>query len=287
MRIADLLYQIIPKQWFRKMSKTYYKIIKKYRTPLSEKEFKVFLSDKLGVKDGHVLFIHSAMSKLNINFPPARLLEILLETVGNEGTLLFPCWHYIGRAEVYLRDPDSIFDVDNSSTTLGFLNELVRKHPQAVRSMHPTVSICAIGKYAKELTETHHLDIYPCGYLSPWYKMLQYPHVKIIGLGEKVVSLSFVKCVEDILKERFPVQTLSKEILIGSVKKGNEILKIRTLYPIKATQKRDIVTFLKRNISSNAGKMFRYGGMNFFTFDAKILFEELSSLAGRGKTIYM
>jgi len=286
MRIADLLYQVIPNQWFRKMSKTYYKLTKKYRTPLTEEEFKDLLNKQLNVKKGDILFIHSAMSKLNINFSPSRLLEILQEMVGEDGTLLFPCWHYLGRAEDYLRTTNNIFDVEHAPTTLGFLNELARKRPDAVRSMHPTASVCAIGKQAKELTETHHLDIYPCGHLSPWYKMVQYPNAKFIGLGEKVVSLSFVHCAEDILKEKFPVQTLSTETLEGMVKNGDNILKIRTLYPSQVIQRRDIVTFFKRNISHNAGKMFQYRGMNFFTFEAGLLFEEMSSLAMIKKTIY-
>lgn len=286
MNIIDFIYRVIPHHWFRKISKTYYKTLKKYRTSLTEEQFKQLLTNELEIKSGDVLFIHSAMSKLNINFSPVRLLEILLEMVGDEGTLLFPCWHYLGRAEAYLRNPNNIFDVDHSPTTLGFLNELARKHPQAERSMHPTVAICAIGKHAKELIETHHLDIYPCGHLSPWYKMLQYPHAKIIGLGEKVVSLSFVHCVEDVLKEVFPVQTLSKETLGGVVKKGDKMLKTATLYPEQNIQKRDVVAFFNKNISSETGKMFRYRGMNFFSFRATPLFEELSSLARRGKTIY-
>ena len=66
-----------------------------------------------------ILFLHSAMSKLNIAFSHCSVYwRILLEQVGRRATLLFPCWHYIGRAETYLRNPDSVFDVRSVTTLL-------------------------------------------------------------------------------------------------------------------------------------------------------------------------
>lgn len=286
MKAIDILYKIIPNDWFRKLSKKYYKSIKKWGKKMNEEEFTLFLRERLNVQSGDVVFVHSAMSKMNLAFSPQRLLDIMLEAVGEKGALLFPCWHYIGRAEAYLLDPNSLFDVRHSKTTLGYLNQLASNHPLAYRSLHPTASVCAVGKLAKELTATHHLDIYPCGTESPWYKMLSYPS-KIIGLGEKVVSLSFVHCVEDVMKEHFPVKTISETVLDGQVinYEGVQIV-VPTLYPLQGIKQRDVVSFFSRHVSPKAGLQFKYRGVNFFSCDAPALYKEMEELALQGKTIY-
>ena len=286
MRIADLLYKIIPKQWFIYLSKQYYQLQKKWYKPLDEIQFKNLLETQLGIQKGDTVAIHSSINKLNINFSVYKLLNILLEIVGKEGTLLFPCWHYVGRAEVYLKNPDSVFDIENSPTMLGLLSELARRHPEAYRSCHPIASICAIGKYAEELLSTHHLDIYPCGKESPWYKMLKY-NSKIVGIGEKVVSLSFIHCVEETLYARFPVKTLSDNTLGGRVVlKNKEEITVQTLYANGKVRKKGFVSFFKRHISKKSCEMFRYKGMNFFTCNPVLFLEEMTKLASKGITVY-
>ncbi|HHT52008.1 MAG TPA: AAC(3) family N-acetyltransferase [Bacteroidales bacterium] len=286
MSLADLLYTLIPNTWFRKLSKLYYKTLKKMTRKITEEQFVQLLTERLDVQKGDTVFVHSAMSKLNIAFSPQRLLEILLEQVGEEGTLLFPCWHYIGRAETYLRNPDSVFDVRNSVTTLGYLNRLAMEYPGAQRSMHPTVSVCAIGKRAEELVATHHLDLYPCGEQSPWYKMLSHP-AKVIGLGEKLVSLSFVHCVEDVMKDEFPIQTLSDTPIEGKVVDyQGDIIMVSTLYPLPDIQQRNVVRFFYDNISKKGGGQFKFKGSNYFRVDARHLFDEMVILARKGITIY-
>jgi len=286
MKLIDFIYKVIPNDLFRKLSKRYYKAIKKWGKKMTEQEFIHFLHTKLDVQKGDIVFVHSAMSKMNVAFTPQRMLDLLQEAVGEEGTLLFPCWHYIGRAEDYLKHKDSVFDVQNSKTTLGFLNQIAKNDPKSKRSFHPTVSVCAIGKYAEELTSYHHLDPYPCGEKSPWYLMLKYP-AKIIGLGEKVVSLSFVHCVEDVMKEQFPIQTLSTEKLTGKViTPTNETLMVDTYYPLKGIKQRDVVSFFNKNIPKFVGYQFRYRGVNYFRCDALKLYQKMEQLAENGKTIY-
>ena len=122
---------------------------------------------------------------------------MLIEIVGEEGTLIFPAWHFNYRAEDYL-NKDLIFDLKRSPSAMGLLSELARRNKMAYRSVHPTTSIVAIGKYAKELTEEHQNSIYPCGEKSPYYKMMKY-NAKIIGLGVTSHFVSFLHCPEDVV----------------------------------------------------------------------------------------
>jgi aminoglycoside 3-N-acetyltransferase len=283
--MAQILYKILPEKQFRKLAKLFHQTKKKIYTPFSEEDFKRVLQDEFQIKKGDTVAVHSSMDKLNIAFSPYRLLEILLETVGEEGNLLFPCWQFFGRTEDYVTQPDVVFDVAHDPSKLGLLSELARRHPEAVRSAHPTASVCVIGKNAQELTETHHLDSYPCGTESPFYKMLTH-HGKIIGLGEKIVSLTFLHCIEDVLRDIFPIETKHKmpvQIPVN-LPNGNRIT-CEVFYQKNLFNKISI-SLINKNISKEACRSFSYRGSNFFVCDVSLFFNEMKALTEQGKTIY-
>jgi len=285
MSIGDFAFKMLPKQYFIYLRNKYYKLNKSLFKKLTEKEFKYILTEKLGVAEGMVVFIHSSIDKLNLGFPPHVALNILLESVGHTGTILFPAWQYSGRAEDYLNQR-LVFNVKRSPAVMGLLPEIARRHKNAFRSLHPTASIVAIGNHAEELLSQHHLDIYPCGVKSPLYKMMKYD-ARIIGLGEKVVSLSFVHCVEDIMKERFPVKTLTSEIFEYKViDNSGSTLIVKTLVPHKRIQNRDIPLFFRKYINSDICEMYKFHGSNYFCCHAGQLFSEMKMLAQKGITIY-
>ncbi len=54
------------------------------------------------------------------------------------------------------------------------------------RSIHPTHSVCAIGKQAEELLENHHKDNTPCGPNSPFHLLPKvYGYILMLGCGLK------------------------------------------------------------------------------------------------------
>lgn len=287
MSIADYLYKMLPKKAFIMLRQWYYSAVRIIYTPLTEKKFREILENKLGVSKGKVVFVHSSIDKMNLGFPVYKVLSILLDIVGAEGTLLFPAWQYKGRAEEYTeKHPDKLFDIIKTPTAMGLLPEMARRHKMAHRSLHPTSSIVAIGKYAEELVSEHHLSVFPHGELSPYYKMLQYDSV-IIGLGEKTVSLSFVHCVEDILKDKFPLNTLqNKPYSFMVVDYNRNKIEVKTLIPHKNIQNRNIPRFIKKYISKNSCKQVKYRGSNYFTVDAKKIYDKMLNLAINNKTIY-
>ncbi len=286
MSISDQLYKVLPQSAFVFLRNLYRKY-QHFRYPkFSEEEFQAILTEKAGIKKGMTVFIHSSIDKLNLDFSPFRLLEILLETVGDEGTLLFPCWHYKGRAADFLKDKNAAFNVKKSPTAMGLLPELARRYPSAIRSLHPTASVVAIGKLAKTLTSEHHLDIYPNGVKSPLYKMMDYES-RIIGLGERVVSLSFVHVVEDIMKDKFPVKTLEPEVRKLKVIDGDgKTQYYNTLIPSKEIRNRDIVKYMDKFMDTSVYEPFSVRGVHFFTIKPKELFAKMEKLAAQNITIY-
>ena len=169
---------------------------------------------------------------------------------------------------------------------MGLLSELARRHKGAIRSVHPTTSIVAIGKHAKEMTEEHQDSIYPCGEKSPYYKMMKYDAI-IIGLGVTTHFISFLHCPEDILGDKFPVKTRTDKVFEGKVKLNDgQIITVKTLAAFHEIGKRDIPEFLKMHLPSDAFSSFVINGNSFYIAHSKPFYNKIVELANKGKTIY-
>ena len=285
MGIKKLIFKILPLHTFISLRKKYRTVLRKIYAPISEKEFKDILSNQLEIKKGSVVFIHSSIDALNISFPAYKLFEMLLDAVGQEGTLLFPAWHFTYRAEDYLKK-DLIFDVEQSPSMLGMLSEIARRHPDAKRSIHPTTSIVAIGKYADEMIAEHGDSIYPCDEKSPYYKIMQYDGI-IIGLGVNNNFLAFVHCPEDVLKEKFPVKTRLDKIFGSKVKLSNGTIRIvKTLAAHPQIRNNNIPLFMHKHVDKTICKNITIRGNRFFVAHSRELFDEIIRLARKNITIY-
>src|SRR5712664_3045125 len=180
-------------------------------SPLSEDDFTNILAGDLGLQTGDVVYVHSGMDGLNLAFPFYRILFLIQQVIGPGGTVVFPTYpnHLISSYEYLCRG--NVFDVRRTPSYTGILTEFARRQRGAVRSLHPTKSVCAIGPAAKEITATHHLSPYPYDTCSPYYKLIEHGG-KIIGLGATTNYISFGYCVDDALKENFPVRVYHEEI---------------------------------------------------------------------------
>ena len=136
---------------------------------------------KLGVKKGMVLLVHSSLSSLGwVSGGPAAVILALEEVLGEEGTLVMPThsgdlsdpglwdnppvpedWHQ------KIRDTMPAFQKDLTPTRgMGALPECFRKQDGAIRSSHPHFSFAARGPQAEYITANHSLD-YGLGEDSP------------------------------------------------------------------------------------------------------------------------
>lgn len=285
MFLSRIIFRVFPPEVFIRLRKIYRTTLKRLNSPISEQELRKILAEELGISKGSIVFIHSSVDNLNIRFDTLRLLEILLETVGEEGTIVFPCWHFTYRAEDYLRS-GKVFDVRRSPSALGMLSEMARRYPGAKRSLHPTNSIVAIGKNAEAIIGTHHLDIYPCGEKSPYYIAMQLGGI-IAGIGVNAHFMSFVHCPEDLIKQQFPLKTRHDEIFETKVKKEDGTIAIvKTLAAHPQIKNNDINGFLKKYIQESICRNITMKGNRFFIAHPKELFDSIIELSKENKTIY-
>lgn len=251
---------------------------------LSESDFVELFRNKMNLKRGDVVFAHSSANGLNLDFPSYNILNILLEIVGENGTILFPTYPKGTSLDFILSK--KVFDVRKTPTYTGLLNEFARRHKNAVRSLHPTKSVVAIGKYAIELTATHHKSIYPYDTTSPYYLINNY-NAKIIGIGVKTTYLSCVHCVDDIFRDEYPVNPYLPDVFeTDCMNYIGEIIKVKTMVHDLKKINFNLPKFFKKNVLPEICQDFKYKEMDFFLADSTILFKKLSELSKKKITIY-
>ena len=177
---------------------------------------------ELGMQPGMTVMVHTSLSSLGYVCGGApTVIEALLETVGNEGTIMMPTqsWKNLDpevgvHSEVnedewqVIRDNWPPYDKRTTPTqTMGAVAELFRQWPDSLRSDHPARSVTANGKYADYLTEHHDLsNIFGDG--SPIGRLYELDgYVLLIGVGyDKNTSLHLADARAD-----YPSKHLSTE----------------------------------------------------------------------------
>jgi aminoglycoside 3-N-acetyltransferase len=124
---------------------------------------------RLGLRAGDVVMVHSSLSSLGrVGGGAAAVVSALLDVLGPAGTLVAPTF-----------GTPMPFDVKTSPSGLGAITEAVRCWPGAVRSLHPTHSVAAIGARAQELTRDH--------IASPTAAGRDTPYGRLIEMGGKIL----------------------------------------------------------------------------------------------------
>lgn len=255
--------------------------------PLTESDFRNILSDDLNLRRGDLVYVHSGMDGLNLAFPFYRILFLIREVIGPEGTVLFPSYpnHRISSYE-YLQQ-GRVFDVRRTPSYVGILTEFARRQKGAVRSLHPTKSVCALGPAGEQITATHHLSPYPYDTCSPYYKLIEIGG-KIVGLGATTNYISFGYCVDDAWKEKFPVRVYHEEIFAAPcINYQGERVTVRTYaHDMSRVVHPDMPVWFRKYVSAEACRDLKVRGMRFFRADAPKLFAEMMDLAERDIIAY-
>jgi len=255
--------------------------------PLSETDFKEILSNDLRLASGDLVYVHSGMDGLNLGFPFYRILFLIQEIIGPRGTVVFPTYpnHRISSYE-WLKQ-GNIFDIRRTPSYTGILTEFARRQRKAIRSLHPTKSVCAIGPAAKELTATHQLSPYPYDTNSPYYKLIA-GGGKIVGLGATTNYVSFGYCVDDAFKDEFPVRVYTDELFeVPCINYDGQQVVVKTFaHDMSTTVHPDMPEWMRAHVSEDACRDLMVRGMKFFRADAPKLFAEMMDLAGRDIIAY-
>jgi len=107
---------------------------------------------RVGLRAGDVVFSHSNIGFFGLpetgtgaDFACQTVFDALFDVIGPAGTLVVPTFTYSFSRGL-------TFDPATAPSDCGIFSEFVRRHPQALRSHDPCVSVAAVGRSAEALT---------------------------------------------------------------------------------------------------------------------------------------
>ncbi|OPZ81469.1 MAG: SPBc2 prophage-derived aminoglycoside N(3')-acetyltransferase-like protein YokD [bacterium ADurb.Bin429] len=134
---------------------------------------------KVGLIEGDLVLVHSALRTLGpVEGGADSVIDALLETVGPAGTVAVPThtWKIVNGAQ-------PVFHQTLSPANVGALTNVFRLRPNALRNLHPTHSVAAIGPRAAEFIACPNMTT-PAQPDSPYGKLRDWGgKVLIIGPG--------------------------------------------------------------------------------------------------------
>lgn len=165
----------------------------------------------LGVRKGDTVLVHCSMRSMRwISGGRVAVLQALFDAVGMEGTLVMPAhssditdpanwssppvppdWVPIIRSSMPAYDPAT-----TPSRYMGAVAEAFRSWPDVQRSIHPSVSMAAWGRYADKIVTRHDLTA-PLGPASPLGALYRLD-AKVLLIG-----VDFNRCTALHLAEHF------------------------------------------------------------------------------------
>lgn len=149
---------------------------------------------KLGVTESDTILMHSSLSSLGyVEGGADTVIDTLLSVLPN-GTLLMPALSF-----ATVVDDHPVFSLKDTPSCVGTITETFRKRVGVVRSVHPTHSVCGIGKYAEEILSKHIDTATPVGANSPFALLPKY-NGKILMLGCGLRCNTSMHGVEELIK---------------------------------------------------------------------------------------
>ncbi len=277
--------QILPRKYIRQLRSAAAKRTRDRRRQVSftEDDLLFALTEICGVKKGDLLFVHNSIDGLAMDVSPRRILELLLETVGCEGTVLMPSYPKL-TSYSFLKS-GQVWDVRRTPSYSGLLTEIFRRMEATQRSLHPTKSVAASGPLRDELISEHHTSIRPYGAASPYFKFIANGG-KAIGIGVSARYIAFIHAIDDHLGEDFPVTVYRGGAMSGTVVdySGRQIEVPTLAHDLRLAY--DPIGLLRRYVPREQAHSLTYKSRDFFYADARTVFETGVKLAQKGITIY-
>jgi len=169
---------------------------------------KKLLSDlrALGLNTGDNIMAHVSLRRVGTTRNDHQyLLDAILETIGESGTLLtMPSWEHSPydktlNGKQLTKEQEDNWPIFNPTQDLpfpawGYFNNLVCAHPSVARSNHPDASMAAIGSNANYLVKQHQLN-YALGEGSPIERFIEL-NGKVALLGATLDAVTVLHFAE-------------------------------------------------------------------------------------------
>ena len=141
---------------------------------------------EIGLPGGAIVMVHSSLSSFGyVEGGAPAVVEALLNCVGPKGTVMVPTQPFRGSEYVYMKARPT-FDVRSTPSLVGAITEAVRHHPRALRSLHPSHPVAAIGPLAVPLLRDHEKAATSCGLGTPFFRnIVEGGYILLLGVDNR------------------------------------------------------------------------------------------------------
>jgi aminoglycoside 3-N-acetyltransferase len=166
--------------------------------------------ESVGVRAGDTLLVHCSFGAFEgFTGNAMHVIRLLQDMVGPTGTIAMPNQPF-GGASVDWAGMGKVFDVRKTPSAVGIVSEFFRRLPEVVRSIHPTHSVAVWGANAHQLISDHWKADTPCGYGTPYMRLLDVPG-KVLHLGSTIHTTTSLHAVETVVAPVLPFSPLTTE----------------------------------------------------------------------------
>lgn len=149
--------------------------------------------EEMNLKATDTVLVHSSMKSIgNVENRADGVLDVLMDYF-SEGLLILPTHSW-----ATMDEDNTFFDVNEHPSCVGILTDLFRKRPNVYRSNHPTHSVAAYGKDAKNYIEGEE-DVMTPGAVNGCWGRLPEVNAKIMLLGCPHGRNTYIHSIEEIV----------------------------------------------------------------------------------------
>lgn len=195
---------------------------------------------RVGLAAGDVVLVHSSWDRFcGYSGNPASVIEELQACLGREGTLIMPTQPFSGSAQQY-QQTAAVFDSERTPSRMGLLTEVFRRMKGVTRSRHPTHSVAVWGRLTSDLIRDHLSSSTPCGFGSPYHKLLEV-NGKILLMGTDMRASTFNHFVEAVVEHKVPIRLFTPDLFTFRYKSADASIRTVSmrLFDLSASAKRD------------------------------------------------
>lgn len=276
-----ILKKIIPSQSrvkIRKMKRHLSSFFKGKREKTTLKEFEDVLRNNLGIEKGDRIMVTSSFGNLNGNYTPTEIIQLLMDIVTEEGTIMMPYYPPMNSDE-WVKG-DYVFDMVNTKSGMGVITNIFSKMPKVLKSKHPVKSVCVWGKDAEFIIKDHETATTPFYWDSPYGKFLK-SGCKTLGLG--VTNNPIFHAIEDILSEPCTKYYENKKYRLKLITADKETKEIETyIHDTKIISKCISSGEYIKTLGCDSYKKIEFGYSFIYNIDNLEVLEKLKTIVANG-----
>ena len=242
----------------------------------------------LGVETGDVLCVQSSFDQfMGFQGNVGDAIQSLKDAVGQDGGLLMPTMPFTGTAIEYVRD-HPVTDLARAPSLMGLMTEILRRTPNAIRSIHPTHPVAVWGNKGVQLAKNDWEARTPCGRETAYYRFLE-SDGKILMLGTGLQPMVFYHCVEELIEPMMPASPFTAEEYTLKTKdvSGQLYTSRMRLFEKSLSRRRSLSLMVPELKSRGFWRETKVGRLDILLFRAADVLEACRSMANKGQFCYL